>query len=388
MKIAIVSYNHFQSTLCLTKYLAEAGCTIDYYAVTLTHKKQFLTTLHHDYQRVPGIKILNHDNAPEIDTFFKGLKIKPYLIKLFYSESPFLNFINKPIISFISKKIKRQNYDVINLVGQRDLLSVFYKYLKGQNITHTLHEVTPHFEGQEISQRLLNILLENNIKVITHSSISGKRYLDLPSKNPHRIKVIPVGKYEVYRIYEKPVNIEFTKKTENIFLYYGALKSYKGLDVLAKAIDLLKKRTHDFQVIIAGSGTYPGIDFFKGDNYCTVFNKYLNDEELIALNKLAKAIVCPYKSASQSGIILTTFAFGKPVIATKVGGFPEIISDGINGILIEPNSASALAEAMERLVLDSKLYQNLCDGVSSFGKNDSFDWKNIALKSIDFYKKK
>ncbi|MFN5422931.1 MAG: glycosyltransferase, partial [bacterium] len=50
----------------------------------------------------------------------------------------------------------------------------------------------------------------------------------------------------------------------------------------------------------------------------------------------ATFVVCPYRDATQSGVLMTSFAFGKPVLATRVGAFPEYVTDGHNGLLLDP----------------------------------------------------
>ena len=88
-------------------------------------------------------------------------------------------------------------------------------------------------------------------------------------------------------------------------------------------------------------------------------NKYLNDEELIALNKLAKVIVCPYKSASQSGIVLTTFAFGKPVIASNLPQISEFVRDGVHGYLCPANNIRTWSKCILLLVNNIKLRRKM-----------------------------
>ena len=93
----------------------------------------------------------------------------------------------------------------------------------------------------------------------------------------------------------------------------------------------------------------------------------------------------PYKSASQSGIVLTSFMFGNPIISTKVGALPETIKDGINGLLVEPDDVKGFAKAMMLLIEDKSLIKHLKEGALSFGHDDEYDWDNIAKKTIEFY---
>ncbi|MCU1245497.1 MAG: glycosyl transferase group 1, partial [Acidobacteria bacterium] len=62
----------------------------------------------------------------------------------------------------------------------------------------------------------------------------------------------------------------------------------------------------------------------------------------------ADVVLAPYRIEAQSGVALTAFHFARPVIATTVGGLPEIIEEGGNGLLVPPDDPPALAEALDR----------------------------------------
>jgi glycosyltransferase involved in cell wall biosynthesis len=72
----------------------------------------------------------------------------------------------------------------------------------------------------------------------------------------------------------------------------------------------------------------------------------------VSLIQHAKFLVCPYRDASQSGVLMTAMAIGKPVIATNVGAFPEYIQDGYNGLVAEPNHDSILDRVLHYLEFD------------------------------------
>ena len=74
--------------------------------------------------------------------------------------------------------------------------------------------------------------------------------------------------------------------------------------------------------------------------------RYIPDSEIATYFAAADVILAPYRIEAQSGVALTAFHFGRPVIATRVGGLPEII-DGNNGMLIPPEDPAALARAVD-----------------------------------------
>ena len=95
-------------------------------------------------------------------------------------------------------------------------------------------------------------------------------------------------------------------------------------------------------------------------------------------------MVLPYKDASQSGVIPIAFAYGKPVLATRVGGIPEQIIDGENGILIEPNNENLLAEKIIELFKDKNYLNILGQRAKSYAQNE-WDWHNLSNKLVKFF---
>jgi glycosyltransferase involved in cell wall biosynthesis len=72
------------------------------------------------------------------------------------------------------------------------------------------------------------------------------------------------------------------------------------------------------------------------------------DEEVGDLVAAADCVVLPYRSATQSGVVLVAYAGGCPVISTAVGGLPEVVDDGVTGYLVPPEDSAALAAAILR----------------------------------------
>jgi glycosyltransferase involved in cell wall biosynthesis len=85
-----------------------------------------------------------------------------------------------------------------------------------------------------------------------------------------------------------------------------------------------------------------------------VFNEYISDEKRAELFRRASVVVLPYIEASQSFIISIAYRFGKPVVATNVGGLPEMVDEGQTGYLVPPRDVDALADAIVRLMLDGE----------------------------------
>jgi len=163
-------------------------------------------------------------------------------------------------------------------------------------------------------------------------------------------------------------------------LFFGRLSPYKGVDDLLKAMPAVLKEFPNERLIIAGK-RYFGfvideemVNAYK-DNI-TVIDRHIPNEELADLIRGAKFIVCPYKDATQSGVLMTAFGLNTPVIATNVGSFPEYIDDDVNGLLV-PSGPEKLAEGI-CYALRNDHYKELAQNISH-NDTDAMWGQNVEI---------
>ncbi len=90
-----------------------------------------------------------------------------------------------------------------------------------------------------------------------------------------------------------------------------------------------------------------------------VHNRWIEEDERTALFRRAGVVVLPYTEASQSGVVPMAYACGKPVVATRTGGLPEVVEHGETGLLVPPRDEDALAEAVIKLLRDADFRRRL-----------------------------
>ena len=388
-KIAIISFFHSEASLCLAKYIAKQGIYTDFYFITDILKDNGVVPgfQYKNVKKRLGLTLLTSYNIPAISNYTEKLPIQFYLFRIL-SFSPKLFIFNKIILIHTLKKIKKQHYDAINIIGQHPLVEIIHNYLRTENIIHSFHEIGSHQEKKETTS-LLTRVIEDKSKVILHSKSTYERFINIPNAKNVKSIIIPFGKFETLLLYEKKIPFNLSIDVSKItFLFYGFIQPYKGLDLLKKSVELLKDYQTKFNLIIAGAGTDPHLAYFSKKNNCLVLFRFVSNNEIMALNRLSNIIVLPYKSASQSGIIPTSFMLGKPIIATKVGALGESIKNEINGLLVPPNNPYEFSEAMKRVIQDAPLLKKLTVGALRFGTNDEFDWNNIAKKTLHFFSTK
>ena len=138
-----------------------------------------------------------------------------------------------------------------------------------------------------------------------------------------------------------------------LLLFFGMVRRYKGLDVL---LDAMTRMTAKPLLMVAGEWYE---DRKKAESFIQVHglsdrvmirDTYIPDEEVATLFSAADAVVQPYRSATQSGVVQTAFHFGRPVVVTGVGGLPEMVRHGEDGLIVAPEDSQALAAALDDLL--------------------------------------
>jgi glycosyltransferase involved in cell wall biosynthesis len=141
-----------------------------------------------------------------------------------------------------------------------------------------------------------------------------------------------------------------------LLLTFGSIRPYKGADL---ALDALARVDRSLRVRLVVAGRFWGrgnelraqAERLGLNGRVEFRERFISNEEAALLFGAADASLLPYRSASQSGVVQLSFAYGRPVIATCVGGLPAAVEDGVDGILCEPDAA-ALAVAIERMARD------------------------------------
>ena len=175
-------------------------------------------------------------------------------------------------------------------------------------------------------------------------------------------------------------------KEKKIILFYGFVRSYKGLDVLIKANKYLQKNINDYRILICGE-SYEDENYyikmiskFSKNDEIQWINKYISDEDTTKYFAASDVVVLPYKNASQSGVIPLAYSYLKPVIASDIPGISEMIDNIKTGILFEKDNALDLSRSIESFFKSNIDYES---NILEFRKK--FSWNNFINEVLALY---
>jgi glycosyltransferase involved in cell wall biosynthesis len=147
-------------------------------------------------------------------------------------------------------------------------------------------------------------------------------------------------------------------------LFVGVLERYKGIDVLGAAWREAAARVPDAELLIVGDG--PGAPLVSQliDELPerTRWERRLSADEVARALDGSTALVLPSRSEGLPRVVIEAFCRGRPVVGTRAGGIPDIVEDGVSGALVPSADATALADALVRVLSDRSLQERLADG--------------------------
>jgi glycosyltransferase involved in cell wall biosynthesis len=227
------------------------------------------------------------------------------------------------------------------------------------------HNVVPHepFPG---SRTLTRSVLGNADLLVTHAPHQAAELADLGLE---RIPVLEAfhPRFVAEDLAEPPSQSAVAAERARLgsprllLLFFGAVRPYKGLDTALEALARLP-RDLDVRLLVAGR-FWEGRERYDalverlglGDRV-EIHDGYVSNEDAALAFSAADAIVLPYRSATQSGVAQLGYAYGKPVVATDVGGLPAAVDHGRTGLLTPPGDPGALAEALEQLAANPRRF--------------------------------
>ena len=167
-------------------------------------------------------------------------------------------------------------------------------------------------------------------------------------------------------------------------LFFGRISHYKGLDTLLDALPLIWERLPEVTLTIAGSGELPKAHEALADSRVSLRIEHVPEEDVAALFAASSCVVLPYRQASQSGVGSEAKQHGRAIVATSVGGLPELVGSDC-GRLVPPEDPGALADAIVEVVGTPGLAERMGDcAIASVAEAG---WRSVAEKTLAAYRR-
>jgi glycosyltransferase involved in cell wall biosynthesis len=255
----------------------------------------------------------------------------------------------------------------------------------GHTRVFTLHYPLPSSATGLAAQRML---LSRFDAVVSHTEHGAARLRDDVGLDPDRVHVIPHGAFDYLtrQSDERPLPDELAEAEGPVILFFGLLRPYKGIDVLLEAF----RGVEGAELWIAGMPRMPLEPLrelaARAPGTVRFIPRFVSDPEIPAFFRRADVVALPYRDIEQSGVLYTALAFGRPIVASSVGGFPEVAERHGAARLVPPGDARALARTLSELVEQPAQRDDLARAAAEAAAGP-YSWDAIGLQTLNLYER-
>jgi glycosyltransferase involved in cell wall biosynthesis len=262
------------------------------------------------------------------------------------------------------------------------------RFTEGTRVMFICHNVFPH-ERSVIDQALVRLALSQGEFFIVQSEKDLRDLKRLLPEAPVRRTAHPI--YEALALRAAMTAEEAKGRLElegHTLLFFGFVREYKGLKYLLRAMPQVLRRM-DAHLLVVGefwddkAAYLDLIEELSIGQAVTIVDRYVPNEELGLYFSATDVVVLPYLDATQSGVAQLAYGFAKPVITTSVGGIPEVVEDGVTGLIIPPQDSEALAEAIVRY-FEEDLGEGFASNIKARVREGAFSWEALVRLIEDF----
>lgn len=310
-------------------------------------------------------------NIPKDRTFSEKIRLKDVKTALHFRDtihpmwwSTLLQFLKIIIIQFkmcwTLIKISKEIDIIIFYVGGGDLFPpvLIAKILRKKVITSAIGLGSLSykkaydkglFSMEGAFSTILSILERANFYLSDRIIVESPSVINFLGLDKYRQKLAVIGVYIDTNLFQIKKELRERKKLVG---YVGRLSWEKGVMNFVKAVPLILKKSNNIEFLIGGGGTLQSKirdELKKNDLSQNVKQTgWIHDNEIVKYFNELKLFILPSYSEGLPHTVLKVMACGTPVLATPVGGIPDIIKDGETGFIMEDNSPDCIAKNVIR----------------------------------------
>jgi glycosyltransferase involved in cell wall biosynthesis len=281
--------------------------------------------------------------------------------------------------------------------SRRDVLAFLKHRLSTDSICYvlTVHNVLPH-ETASFERFAFGWLYRLADGLIVHSEASRKGLMELVPSLKTETAVIHFGHFGLLidpTLSRSDALTQLDLPAARYLVFFGAIRPYKGVDWLLRAVAAIKPWPEELKVLVAGNlltgVSQEELEALRSEldiEDRVIFQfKYFAEAEIPAIFAAADAMLFSYKHIDQSGVMMAALAAGKPVICTPVGAFPEMVNRSV-GYLSDAVSMESFTAALAGALDDRSRWDELGRNAAHLAERE-YGWTSAAETTLHFYRR-
>lgn len=367
MHIGLVTRGDVAYTLDLANELYEAGMSITLY---LPHG--------HTVREV-GTPDRPVERLYEVGLIPRECKVR--LIRLPRMRDPH----SIAVFRRLSQTIRDDGVDVAHLlVGPDELwFAVLACLLRDVPVTSTMIQPRP-----DVGERFPFLVIWAIQKLLTYGSdvfiVNSADQVELVQT----LYGIPIK-----RVTHVPVSVRTTAlrwatgtvpEEPSTILFFGRADPHKGLEYLVQAQPFIARQVPQARILISAHGEdlERCRQMIQDDSRFEIHADFVPGNVMVTFFQRASLVALPYLSSTSSGVLMTAYAFGKPVVATNISGLSEYVEEGVTGLLVPPADVEQLADAIVRLLSGDTLRHRMGENATRWVEERQ---ESITQKTLRAY---
>jgi glycosyltransferase involved in cell wall biosynthesis len=372
LDVAVEFIKELKQQVNLNVILIIAPETASYLGINKENAEKYLN------QTLKLEDVLTSENRERFYPYFEGSNVLCKFEQ--HQESSYHNAIGWYKLLKENKYLAFADFNVIESLSLADWYFLFR--FRNKKLYYIMHDPIPHTGEERGRTAKLNKFYFPYFKgFITYSNFAATLFKNYYPKYADKLFTFSLPIYT-------SVNIKSNLHTENIknkVVFFGRISPYKGVQLFYDAAAKLTKKFPETQFIIAGksSDNYQP-QFLADKNYAniTILNQFIDLDQLFEIMNDAQFCVLPYKDATQSGVIMTSYAFNLPVLVSNCAGLLEYCFDVANCSFVN-GDVDDLIQKMGNLLQNPALLQEYRLDIQSF-KQENINKQNVLKLLANF----